>query len=218
MKHTRNALITSITALFLCFTMLIGTTFAWLADEQTNTGNIIRTGQLEIEMEYSDPSDSNDIWYDASDAKAIFNSDKWEPNHIEQRYIRISNTGTLAFDYRLDIIPAPGVHNDVAEYIDVYMTEVDDLSTFTPPALSTLKSVGTLDDLIRDSDGAAYGTLLAKGQQENEIPSEEIIIYIALKMRGSISDAYQSVKLGGDEGITLRLLATQSDFEEDSLG
>ena len=51
-KHTKRALLSSVMALILCFTMLLGTTFAWFTDSVTSANNIIKSGNLDIELEY----------------------------------------------------------------------------------------------------------------------------------------------------------------------
>ena len=105
-KTTKRALLSSVIALLVCFTMLIGTTFAWFTDSVTSAGNIIKSGTLDVEMHWAegtkDPNAVDTAWTDAS-AGAIFNNDKWEPGYVEVRHIKISNVGTLALKYQLHI-------------------------------------------------------------------------------------------------------------------
>ena len=51
---TKKALVASVLSLVLCFSMLIGTTFAWFTDSVTSAGNIIKTGNLDVEMYWAD--------------------------------------------------------------------------------------------------------------------------------------------------------------------
>ena len=53
-KNTKRALWMSILSLLLCFTMLLGTTFAWFTDSVTSANNVIQSGNLDIELEYWD--------------------------------------------------------------------------------------------------------------------------------------------------------------------
>ncbi len=105
-KNTKRALISSVIALLLCFTMLLGTTYAWFTDSVTSANNIIKSGNLKVAMEWAngkeDPATAT--WIDASTG-AIFNNDKWEPGYIEARHIKISNKGTLALRWDLAIVP-----------------------------------------------------------------------------------------------------------------
>lgn len=50
MKNTKRALLHSIIALLLCVAQLLGTTFAWFTDSVTSTQNIIKSGNLDLEM------------------------------------------------------------------------------------------------------------------------------------------------------------------------
>ncbi|MBQ3552287.1 MAG: hypothetical protein IJA35_03910, partial [Clostridia bacterium] len=51
---TKKALISSVIALVLCATMLLGTTFAWFTDTVESSGNIIKSGDLEVKMYWAD--------------------------------------------------------------------------------------------------------------------------------------------------------------------
>ena len=46
MKKTRNALIISVFSLLLCISTLLSTTFAWLTDLETSSGNVVQSGNL----------------------------------------------------------------------------------------------------------------------------------------------------------------------------
>ena len=47
-SSTKRALIASILMLALCFTALVGTTFAWFTDSVTSSGNKIVAGKLDV--------------------------------------------------------------------------------------------------------------------------------------------------------------------------
>ena len=51
-KSTKKALLTSVLALVLCMSMLIGTTFAWFTDTTSTSVNTIQSGKLDAEMFY----------------------------------------------------------------------------------------------------------------------------------------------------------------------
>ena len=55
-KTTKRALFSSVVALLLCFTMLLGTTFAWFTDSVTSANNIIKSGNLDVNLYYWDNS------------------------------------------------------------------------------------------------------------------------------------------------------------------
>ena len=98
-KSTKSALISSILALFLCFTMLLGTTLAWFTDSVTSGNNIIKPGNLDVTLEYWDGSD----WADVEGATDILTNELWEPGVTEVAYLRVANAGSLALKYQLGI-------------------------------------------------------------------------------------------------------------------
>ena len=49
-KQTKSALFSSVVALLLCFTMLLGTTFAWFTDNASSSVNKIQAGTLDIQL------------------------------------------------------------------------------------------------------------------------------------------------------------------------
>lgn len=100
MKHKKRALFQSIMSLILCFSMLVGTTFAWFTDSVSSASNIIQSGRLDIEMHYSEDLTQDNGWKDASTG-AIFNYEYWEPGYTDLKYLKIDNTGNLAFTYQL---------------------------------------------------------------------------------------------------------------------
>ena len=53
-KQTKKALLSSVIALVLCLSMLIGTTFAWFTDSVESGLNEIKAGNLDIELYHSD--------------------------------------------------------------------------------------------------------------------------------------------------------------------
>ena len=48
MKNLRSALFKSVISLILCFSMLLGTTYAWFTDTVTSGNNIIKAGNLDL--------------------------------------------------------------------------------------------------------------------------------------------------------------------------
>ncbi len=208
-KHsTKRSLIASFLALCLCFTMLIGTTFAWFTDSVTSANNIIKSGTLDVEMHWAegelDPNADDTAWTDASTG-AIFNNDKWEPGYTEVRHIKIENEGTLALKYQLSIA-ANGDVSDLADVIDVYFVDPA-VQVADRAALDGIEPIGTLTEVLAGMPGKASGDLL-----ENETDT----ITLALKMRESAGNEYQNKAIGSD--FVIQLLATQLTSESDSFG
>ena len=98
-KSTKRALLSSVLALFLCFSMLLGTTFAWFTDSVTSGNNIIQSGNLDIELEYWNGTD----WVDVAGKSDILTNELWEPGVTEVAYLRVKNAGSLALKYQLGV-------------------------------------------------------------------------------------------------------------------
>ncbi len=205
-RSTKSALISSVLALFLCITMLIGTTFAWFTDSVTSANNIIKSGTLDVELYYADgtkavPAADAAEWKDASKG-AIFNSTVWEPGYTDAKHLMISNEGTLALKYQLAIIPN-GEVSKLADVIDVYYIE-NGAQVATRKDLETkYQPQGTLADLIRT--GIHEGALSA---------DTDYVTTIVLKMRETAGNEYQDLSIGAD--FSIQLIATQMTEENDS--
>ena len=203
---TKKALVASLLSLALCFSMLIGTTFAWFTDSVTSANNIIKSGNLDIEMYWVDGTEdpTNASWTDASTG-AIFNCDKWEPGYVEVRHIKIANEGSLALKYKVNIV-ANGEVSDLADVIDVYYVDpaiqVADRAT-----LANAPKLGTLTEVLEGLGESGNGTLEA-GTADT--------ITIALKMQESAGNEYMNKSIGSD--FSIQLVATQLVSENDSFG
>ena len=158
-KSTKRALLFSVMAMLLCVAMLIGTTFAWFTDSVTASGNIIKSGKLDVEMQWADGTEALERaeWKDAS-IGAIFDYDQWEPGYTEVRHIEISNVGTLALKYQISIA-ATGEVSDLADVIDVYYIP-DGQQIASRTDLEGLTPIGTLTEVLA-SPVTAKGHLLA---------------------------------------------------------
>ena len=104
-KNTKRALLSSVLALFLCFAMLLGTTYAWFTDSVTSANNVIQSGNLDIELEYAKVVDGAITEWDTVAGKDnIFDKNAlWEPGRVEVVYLKVSNLGTLALKYQLGV-------------------------------------------------------------------------------------------------------------------
>ena len=99
-KSTKRALLMSALSLLMCVSMLIGSTFAWFTNSVSSTNNIIKSGNLDVELEYL----NGDSWEKVTATTNVFEKDTlWEPGHTEVVYLKVSNLGTLALKYNLGI-------------------------------------------------------------------------------------------------------------------
>ena len=212
MKTTKRALFSSVVALILCFSMLLGTTFAWFTDSVTSANNVITTGNLDVEMYWADgtktvPADDSSEWIDASTG-AIFDYDLWEPGYTQVRHIKIINNGSLALKYKVSIL-ANGVIDDangvkLSDVIDVYYVDPA-VQVVNRSELNDADKLGTLTEVLDKLGETGNGALLA---------GESDTITIAFKMQETAGNEYMNKSIGTDFSVVLT--ATQFTYENDS--
>ena len=101
-KSTKRALLTSVLALLMCVTMLVGATFAWFTDTASTGVNKIQAGNLKMEVSYKNTSDGE--FTVLNESTNVFKQDTlWEPGHVEYAVLNVKNIGTLALKYKLGI-------------------------------------------------------------------------------------------------------------------
>ena len=212
MKNTKRSLWASAISLLLCFSMLLGTTYAWFTDSAVSGSNIITAGNLDANMYFSDTlldAESGD-WKNA-EGESIFTYDKWEPGYTEVKYLKIENAGNLSFKWRL-YIKADGEVSELADVIDVYY--VNPIETELT-SLNGLTCSGTLTDVI--ANGAeTNGVLLPDGTSEQGLTSGEVIIALAMHMQEDAGNTYKGLSIG--DGFSVTLVATQYGYEQDQFG
>ena len=101
-RSTKRALAMSFISLLLCVSMFVGTTFAWFTDSVTSANNIIKSGNLDVELEYKNSWDEEWKTVEA-DTKVFKEGALYEPGYTEVVYLRVSNAGTLALKYNMTV-------------------------------------------------------------------------------------------------------------------
>ena len=203
MKTQKNKLLLSAISLFLCFAMLIGTTYAWFTDSVTSEGNIIQTGNLQVGIQWSNTlltADSNE-WNDVNGA--IFTYNNWEPGYTDVKYVKITNNGSLNLKWKLTI-EAEAQVSALADIIDVYYVNP---VTVSISSLDGLTSAGKLTKVLEERVNST-GALT---------PEQSTILAIAFHMPEDAGNEYQNLSLC-DGGFSINLIATQETGESDSFG
>ena len=202
---TKHALLSSIMALILCFTMLLGTTYAWFTDSVTSANNKIQAGTLLLDLELYDVEAGEYASIKTSKAP-IFNYDKWEPGYTDVKLLKVENEGTLALKWKATLV-AENALSALANVIDVYVLPSEtELAMPADRALTGYTYAGTVADFVSTLETTTVGTLE---------PGKAAYLGIALKMQESAGNEYQEMDLGA---FDICILATQLTFEEDSLG
>ena len=205
MENKRTKLI-SVLLIVLCLSLCVGATYAYFTDSVKSSNNIIKTGKLDVTMEWAngtnDPIAEGTVWTDASKG-AIFNHDLWEPGYTEVRHIRIKNVGNLAFKYKL-VIVANGEVTELADVIDVYYFDPA-VQVADRTALANTTPLSNLTAALVGMDQTANGILKA---------GESIAITLALKMQEDAGNQYKELSIGSD--FSIQLYATQYTYESDA--
>ena len=223
-RSVKSALLTSVVSLFLCVAMLVGSTFAWFTDSVTSGQNVIKTGTLDIKLEYSVLE--NGVWTDyaeVTDTTDIFGYDNWEPGYVEVAKFRITNIGSLAIKYSLtaDVYSeTAGVNVNGDEFLlsDYLYTEVvavdatreDILASTTGSRLKAPIPVSTDPSIVNDDLIVSNSNLL----QKNAV--EEVALAIWMPTTVGNEANYREVQPSITFGINL--VATQAMNEVDSFG
>lgn len=209
MKKTKYALLSSVIALVLCMSMLVGSTFAWFTDSAVSGMNHITAGNLDITLEYL--LDGN--WVAVDEQTNIFGNSLWEPGHTEVANLRIANVGTLALKYQMGInvvkeitsINVAGEELKLSEHIEFGV--VDGQYTDRAAARSAVINAIAL------SDGYAEGeTSLLPGQ------AKEITLVIYMPEAVGNEANYKTGEAAPEILMGVNVIATQLMYEEDSFG
>ena len=93
-KTTKRALFSSVVALLLCFTMLLGTTFAWFTDSAVSGNNIIKTGNLDMKLSWRPyGADHAEEWAEVTENTVLFGKDAlYEPGYTEAVWLNTASS------------------------------------------------------------------------------------------------------------------------------
>lgn len=218
-KSTKQALLLSVMSLILCISMLVGTTFAWFTDSVSTGKNTIAAGNLDVELEYL----VNGNWEKVTENTNVFEENTlWEPGHTEVVYLKVSNLGTLALDYKLGVniayeltsINVFGEELKLSEYLQVGVIE-DQETAFADRAAARAAITKPTTPL---TDGyAKAGTLYAKDNVPTDGKTEQYVALVVYMPEDT--DNHANYMTGYDAPqITLgiNLMATQETYEKDS--
>ena len=165
-KSTKKALFSSLLAMLVCVTMLIGTTFAWFTDTSSTNVNKIQSGTLDVELQMF----SDGQWVSAEGktldfAKAEEGADQeilWEPGcTYELPQLRVTNKGNLALKYKIVVT---GTSGD-AKLLEVIDFSVDGVSLDEEFHLSEAQSSDafTIKGHMKEETGNEYQGLTLEG-------------------------------------------------------
>lgn len=221
MKTTKRALLSSIVALFLCFAMLIGTTYAWFTDSATSANNIIKSGNLKINLEYWDAEAGK--WQPVNESRDILTGDRWEPGYVDIAYFRISNAGTLALKYQLGVnivsetdgVNMAGESFKLSDYI--YFGVMEDVDGETAAFATREDAMRAVTEPTKISAGYAKAGELVANEEGTEIEYQYLamVVYMPTEV-GNVANHDGNTIPKIDLGVNI--IATQMAAEWDSFG
>lgn len=230
-KTTKKALFTSMMSLLLCFTMLMGTTFAWFTDSVKSANNIIKSGNLDIDVQYTLDGEN---WKDLDGADDLFKKGLWEPGHTEVVVLKIENKGSLALKYNANmniISEAVGKTKDGA---NIVLSDILTVSTCTQqytdgngnvasgadifPAMA-FNNEGGMEGWIGYQTTSTFKTGNVLKSDKQLQPKEADYIAVKVDMAETVTNEanHNGIEVPAIE-FGINVLATQFTYENDSFG
>lgn len=220
----RQALMLSISSMLVCAMMLVGMTYAWFTDSAVTAVNAIHTGTVNADLMYKT---SDGTYRRLSHTTSLFADTKnnpWVPGHVEIKYLKIENNGTLPIRYSLGVnadiskdsesVKNAQNENDLLsklQYAFVKLNSADETindSEVTGAASSTATTINlvSLSNAYGNSPIAELGTLTASGTGGSKEAYYAFIIYYP----GTAGNNESNTQVT----IGLRLLAIQQKSTE----
>lgn len=190
-KSIRRALLLSILSIFVCTTMLTGTTLAWFTDTASTAVNTIQAGTLDIQMI---DSNGNSLEGDTLTWQKAAGHENdpvlWEPGcTYTMQPVTIKNNGNLALKYKIEITGIQGSAK-LNNAID-WMIQLNN------------------DDNSQDSDSRAVDLWY------HLLPGESQTLIISGHMKENAGNEYQGLTI---DNISISVYAVQDTVEYDSNG
>ena len=167
-KSTKRALLTSVLALLMCVTMLVGATFAWFTDTASTGVNKIQSGKLDVALEMStdgtnwESAEGKTLTFKTKDNRAA-DQILWEPGcTYELPQLRVVNKGNLALKYKIQIT---GIQGD-AKLNEVIDWTINDVAINLTEEHLTAGQTGTAFTIkghMQDTAGNEYQNLTIDG-------------------------------------------------------
>ncbi len=225
-KTTKRAFIASALSLLLCASMLIGTTFAWFTDSVTSGNNVIKSGNLDVNLYYWDNS-MTDKWVsivDQPDVKLFKNVEGedilWEPGATGFGQFEVANEGSLALKYQLKLefynATATADGKTLADVLSVYAvarngkTGEDD--KMEDSALEELRTE-YMDSYVPGYEAQALTDFVLEGYL---LPGESFIYELGAFWDPTENDNDYNIDGGLSIDFGVTLVATQMTYEQDS--
>ena len=225
MKAKKHSLLISILSLILCFSLLLGTTFAWFTDKVVSGKNTIAAGNLDVELYHSNAAVQNEqVKTDTLLFKDLQgNPILWEPGVVSYENLRVTNAGDLALSYQLAmetakenfVVYPDGTQYGLSQILKVGIVEGGITATDRAGVLASVADANwtTLTDFIQN------GTLTPAGKGVSE-KTWGVVVYWQPGENDNLWNLNNGKQLNEGETLSIelgvKLTATQEPFENDS--
>jgi len=213
LKFKRTLLVLALMATIM--TAMTGGTIAWFTDSVESTANVIQSGNLDIELEYSTDMTT---WNTVDTNTKIFKDGAlWEPGYTEVVYLRVNNVGNLAAKYQIGINVASetagtnkaGEEFKLSDYIEYGMKE--------NPAAKYANRADVLNDI---GTGVKLNAASAKEYHllgKTAAATDTDVFALAVYMPESVgNEANHNGTNVPEINLGLTVMATQDTVESDS--
>ena len=179
-KQTKRALFSSVVALLLCFTMLLGTTFAWFTDSASTSVNKIQAGTLDIQLLDANGNSLEGKTLAWQKAAGHENEEVlWEPGcTYNLQTITIKNNGNLALEYKIEItgINGDAELNEAIEWTITNSNTVSDLGADHSLAVGASDTL-TISGHMKEDAGNEYQGLSIDGIAITVLATQDTVEY-----------------------------------------
>ena len=233
-KSTKRALLTSVLALLMCVTMLVGATFAWFTDTASTGVSKIQAGNLDLEVEYRTTAGGD--WKALDNATDLFGAEGtlFEPGHTRVVELKIKNAGNLALKYKIGmnvVSETAGTNKDgkpykLSNYLKVATSPIQQYDPNAGPGTISY----AMEQLIFEKGNVLawehrdFANFELDKDENNRVlnlqPGDAWILGIKVYMPESVGNEANAISTEKAASINfgLNVVATQYTVESDSYG
>ena len=212
----RKLLVSSMIMILTCCLLFAGSTFAWFSDSVSSNNNIIKAGNLDVELEYYSTEEGK--WLTVGENTPVVNNEAlWEPGHVETALLRVVNNGSLALKYSLSL---EVVSETTSTSVLGNEIKLSDYLTVAAKASKTqLQPFATRAEALEFANENEIGFGKIK-VNEGLIATGVDYVQLAIVMPTTVGNEANHAAGAVAPSITfgVNLLATQFNSEEDSFG
>ena len=220
MKYAKRSLFVSAISLLLCISMLVGTTFAWFTDNVSSGSNVITSGNLDLDVQYTLDGEN---WKDLNGATDLFQKGLWEPGHTEVVVLKVSNVGSLALKYVANMKIFEETIGKTKTGENIVLSDILTVSTLIQQA----NEVGDIalmlafmgENSVAYEKTSSFKSANVLGQDKELLPGDSHYVFIKVDMAETVGNEanHDGVNIPAiDFGINV--FATQFTYESDSFG